>query len=345
MYRVGVVGAGPGVSALHLPTLAGLSGSFRVVHIADSGSGRARTLAERADATWSSGVTAVIDDPEVDVVALCSPPSEHAQQILAAVAAGKRAVFCEKPLATTRDEIEAAVAACIAADVALVVGTNHLFDPAWARVKHQLDNADVRSISITLALAPNGRYHDVVSDVPAGRPMVRPPVDPADPSIAADIVRQLVIGLAVHDLPLVRDLAPRFEALDYARAIAPIGFDIGFRASGVAVRHCAVMLPGGADTLWRMSIATDHDRVEVDFPPPFVHAGGARVRMRDADGHQIHFPVAVAAADGYESEWRALAAILGGERPMEYDELRADALYAVDLADAAARRVREGAAA
>lgn len=343
MYRVGVVGAGPGASALHLPTLAGLDGPFRVVHIADSGSGRARTLADRAGARWSSGATAVIDDPEVDVVALCSPPDEHAQQILAAVAAGRRAVFCEKPLATTRDGIEAAVAACIAAEVALVVGTNHLFDPAWARVKHQLDNADVRSISITLGLAPNGRYHDAVSDVLAERPVARRAVDLADPAVAADVVRQLVIGLAVHDLPLVRDLAPEFETLDYARAIAPIGFDIGFRASGVAVRHSAVMLPDGADTLWRMSIVTDHDRVEVDFPPPFVHAGGARVRMRDAEGRQTLFPMA--AADGYESEWRALAAILGGERPMEYDELRADALYAVDIADAAARRVREGAAA
>lgn len=345
MYRVGVVGAGPGVSALHLPTLAGLDGLFRVVHVADSGSGRARTLAERAGAAWSSGLAAVLDDPEVDVVALCTPPDEHAQQILAAVAAGKRAVFCEKPLATTRDGIEAALTACVAADVALVVGTNHLFDPAWTRVKHQLDStdADVRSISITLALAPNARYHDAVSEIPAGGSAARPRVDLADLAVAGEVVRQLVIGLAVHDLPLVRDLAPEFEALDYARAIAPIGFDIGFRASGVAVRHCAVMLPGGADTLWRMSIVTDHDRVEVDFPPPFVHTGGARVRMRDADGHQILFPVA--AADGYESEWRALAAILGGERPMEYDELRADALYAVDLADAAARRVREGAAA
>ena len=150
MYRVGVVGAGPGVSALHLPTLAGLSDSFEVVHIADGGSGRARRLAERTGAAWSSGSHGVLNDTDVDVVALCSPPGEHAAQILAAVAAGKRAVFCEKPLGTSREDIDAAVDACIDAEVALVVGTNHLFDPSWERVKHQLDatGAAVRSVAM-----------------------------------------------------------------------------------------------------------------------------------------------------------------------------------------------------
>ncbi len=36
-YGVGIIGAGPGVAALHLPTLARLEGEFRVVHVADGG--------------------------------------------------------------------------------------------------------------------------------------------------------------------------------------------------------------------------------------------------------------------------------------------------------------------
>jgi predicted dehydrogenase len=333
------------VSALHLPTLAGLPDSFEVVHIADGGSGRARQLAERTGAAWSSGSQGVLNDPDVDVVALCSPPGEHAAQILAAVAAGKHAVFCEKPLGTSREDIDAAVDACIDAEVALVVGTNHLFDPSWERVKHRLDatGAVVRSVAITLALAPNARYHDAVSDVLLGPPPSRPPMDAADAHVAAGVVRQLIVGLAVHDLPLVRDVAPDLESVDFARPIPPIGFDIGFRASGIAVRQTAVMLPDGADTMWRVTLVTDQDHVEIDFPPPFVHAGSGRVSVHDAAGRRTDFPPS--SVNGYETEWRALAAILAGERPMEYDELRADAVYAVEIADLAARLVRDGAAA
>ena len=99
---------------------------------------------------------------------ICSPPAEHASQILASVAAGKRAILCEKPLATTVADAEAVIDACRAAGTALLVGTNHLYDPAWGRAKHHLlaGGHKVRAISVTLALPPNGRYHDVVTELP-----------------------------------------------------------------------------------------------------------------------------------------------------------------------------------
>ncbi|MBD3943564.1 Gfo/Idh/MocA family oxidoreductase [Microbacterium sp. NEAU-LLC] len=342
MRGVGIIGAGPGVSALHLPLLAAWRAELDVVHVADAGSGRATALAERLGARSSSGDEQILADPRVEIVAICSPPSAHARQILAAVAAGKRAIFCEKPIALTRADAAAVVTACAEAGVALVVGTNHLFDPAWTRAKLHLDAAaaDVRSISVTAALAPNDRYHRLVSDVPVGPPPVRPAVDLADRDQAADIVRQLVVGLGVHDLPLIRDLAPERERLVYARAVPPIGFDLGYLASGVVVRHSAVMLPPGADTLWRMSIHTDHDRIDIAFPPPFVHAGSAHVRVRDAAGRDIRYPVE--RGDGYEEEWRELVGVLRGDRPTEYSEIAADAVFAIELAEAAASAVLAG---
>ena len=85
---------------------------------------------------------------------------------------------------------------------------------------------------------------------------------------------------AIHDLPLVRDLLPEFESVVYARAVSPIGYDVGLRASGALVRLTAVMTPPGADTRWAVTIVTTHDRIDVEFPPPFVHAGSARVLSR-----------------------------------------------------------------
>ncbi len=340
---VGVIGAGPGVWALHVPTIAASSDAFRVVHVADAGGGRAATIAERHGARASAAAADLLADPAVDVVAICTPPASHAELILAAVAAGKRAIFCEKPLATSVDELEAVLVACTDADVALVVGTNHLFDPAWDRVKQHLDQAGAKilSVSALLSLAPNDRYHALVADpVPAGAPPHRPPIDLGDPEMAAAVVRQLMIGLAIHDIPLLRDLLPGIDRVEYARAVAPIGYDVAVSAGDAFARLSAVMLPSGTDTLWRFTIVTTHDRIEIEFPPPFLHAGSALVQVRDEEGRVVRFPPV--AADGYQEEWRALAEVLEGIRPMEYEQLDADARFAIALADAAADAVREG---
>jgi len=340
---IGVIGAGPGVGALHLPTIAHLAERFAVVHIADSGSGRAEGLARRTGARSSTGIDALLADPAVDVVAICSPPERHAEQILAAVAAGKRAILCEKPIAVTREEADAVVEACRRTGTALVVGTNHHFDTAWARAKHHLvaNGGLVQTVSVTIALPPNGRYHDVVTEFAAdGRPPGRPAPDWNDPDFASAVVRQLVLGLGIHDLPALRDLAPRLERVVYARPVLPIGYAIGLVAGGVLVQLNAVMLPGGPDALWRMTVGTSVDELEVEFPPTFVHAGSAGVRVRTPDGRLTEYPRE--AEDGYVAEWRALAAVLDGAEPVEYDELLDDACFAIDIADAAAGAVREG---
>lgn len=336
-HRVGVIGAGPGVAALHLPTLARLGDLFAVTHVADAGSGRAAALAGRVGARSSSGTEQLLADPDVDVVAVCSPPDAHAAQILAAVAAGKRAIFCEKPVATNVDDAVAAVDACRAAGVVLVVGTNHYYDPAWGRARHHLSasGGPVVSISVTLALPPNGRYHDVVTEISAPF-AARTAPDLSRPEVAAGVVRALLTGLAIHDLPLVRDLAPRFERVCFARALAPIGFAVGFTAGGIPVQFTTAMLPAGADALWRVTVTTARDRLDVTFPPAFVHAGSAAVRVLTADGRDTRYDRDP--DDGYLAEWRALAELIDGGMPVEYDELLDDVRYAVALADEAAVR-------
>jgi predicted dehydrogenase len=341
-WNVGILGAGPGVAALHLPVLGRLGDLCKVVHIADAGSGRAQVLAERLGARWSEGEADLLADPAVDVVAVCSPPAEHARQILGAVAAGKRAIFCEKPLATSRQEADDVIAACRAAGTLLLVGTNHLFDAAWGRAKHHLVALEgrVQAISVTLALPPNDRYHRLVAEGGALQAARRGRPDLGNPTVAADVLRQLLTGLAIHDLPAVRDIAPGIDDIVYARIVAPIGYLVGYRAGGVLVQLALTMLPEGPDALWRMSIATTHDRIEVNFPPAFVHAGSAAVRVRSVDGQWTEYPRDE--EDGYVAEWRLLASLLEGDAPVEYDELLADSLFAIGLADAAAAKVLAG---
>ncbi|MGN7947121.1 Gfo/Idh/MocA family protein [Microbacterium sp. 22215] len=339
---VGIIGAGPGVSALHLPTLDRMTELFRVVHIADAGSGRAEALAGRTDAAWSRGMDDLLADPTVEIVAICSSPEHHARQVLAAVAAGKRAILCEKPLALTHEDASAVIEACRESGTALVVGTNHLFDPAWGRARHHIarQNASVRAISITVSLPPNGRYHDVVTESLPGAAPARPAPDWRDVDFASAVVRQLVLGLGIHDLPLLRDLAPRIDRVVFARPVAPIGYCIGLISGDVIIRLTAVMVPEGADALWRFSVSTARDLIDVEFPPPFVHDGSARARVRHVDGGVSEY--SSIPEDGYLAEWKALATARAGVEAVEYDELLADAQYAIDLADAAAEAVREG---
>lgn len=341
-WGVGVIGAGPGVAALHLPTLDRVVERFGVAHVADHGSGRAAELAARLGAKASTGTADLLADPAVDVVAICSPPAEHAAHIHAAVDADVRAILCEKPLATTSEEARAAVDACQRAGVVLLVATNHFYDEAWDRAKHHLValGSDVRSIAATVALPPNDRYHAAVTEIEAASAPHRGAPDLTDRETAAAVVRQLVLGLAVHDLPAVRDLAPDFEAVDFAAALPPIGYTIGFRSSGVPILLNAVMVPDGADALWRLTVGTTSDRLDVEFPPSFVHAGSATVRVRTGERRTTTYRRDE--EDGYVREWRALEALLDGTATMEYHEVLDDALFAIDLADAAAAAIRAG---
>ncbi len=339
---VGIIGSGPGVSALHLPTLARLPDLFRVTAITDAGSGRAAELAAGWQASVLPDAAALVADPGVAVAAVCSPPDRHAEHVLMAVDAGVPAVLCEKPLATIAAEAHSVVEAARNAGVALLVGTNHLHDAAWMRAKHWLldTEAEVRTIGASIALPPNDRYHALVTEFDrADAAPGRPAPDWTDPLFASSVVRQLVLGLAIHDLPAIRDLAPVFEGVDFARPVPPLGYAIGFRTSGVLVQLTAVMLPDGPDASWRLTLGTSLDQVDVDFPPAFVHAGSAIARVRTPEGRLTEYRADP--EDSYVREWRALHALAEGDNPTEYDEILDDALFAIAVAEGAAERILE----
>jgi predicted dehydrogenase len=71
--------------------------------------------------------------PGVEAVILATPHSLHAKQIERAVAAGKH-IFCEKPLASTRQGAEAAVNACAQNGLVLGMGHERRWEPPVARM-------------------------------------------------------------------------------------------------------------------------------------------------------------------------------------------------------------------
>jgi predicted dehydrogenase len=82
----------------------------------------------------AASLDAALQDRRVKAVVLCTPHTLHTQQIAQAATAGKH-VFCEKPLALSRRDVVASVAACKASGVVLGVGHERRFEPPMLEVK------------------------------------------------------------------------------------------------------------------------------------------------------------------------------------------------------------------
>ena len=76
----------------------------------------------------------VLTASDIDGVILATPDHQHAKQLMAGVRAGKD-VFCEKPMATTRDDAKAMMAAAKKTGKFLMIGLNQRLMPAHRRAK------------------------------------------------------------------------------------------------------------------------------------------------------------------------------------------------------------------
>ena len=136
--RVSVIGAGNFSSRVMLPNLSKTSASLRT--IVSSGGVSAEKMANKFDFDRSStDVDEVFADESCDAVVITTRHDSHASLTVRALEAGQ-AVFVEKPLAVTNDQLAEAIAAWEAAPSPLVmVGFNRRFAPQVLRVKQLID--------------------------------------------------------------------------------------------------------------------------------------------------------------------------------------------------------------
>ncbi len=84
-------------------------------------------------ATWQE----IIQDPNVDIVGICTPSHEHCQQMVSAVQAGKH-VLCEKPMARNADECRQMCKVAAESSVKVGVGFQMRFHPVVRKVDELL---------------------------------------------------------------------------------------------------------------------------------------------------------------------------------------------------------------
>ena len=205
---VGFLGAGPVTQAIHLPVLARLSQDFEVTHVNDISADVAASVAARVGAEYSTSSDALLDDPDVDVVAICSPHEFHAVQVIDACRAGKKAILCEKPFAMSGEEADEIAAVSAETGVPIIVGAMHGFDPGWQAACGHWGSLPETSHTIrsSIVLPPNPRFEDFATEV-----ITRPapmPSDLTDVEVQARMVHDGVVTLAIHDLPLIRRWCP-----------------------------------------------------------------------------------------------------------------------------------------
>ncbi len=180
----GVIGVGA-IGHLHAEHLATRVPGASLVAIADINAAVARFEAERLDVAAYPDHAALLADPAVAAVAICTPRGTHAQIIKDAAAAGKH-IFCEKPLAGSLEEIDHAIAAVAQAGITLQVGFNRRFDASFAHVHEQI---------VAGAIGAPQIIHIVSRDP-----------EPPDGN-ASRTPDDLILETTIHDLDMARYLA------------------------------------------------------------------------------------------------------------------------------------------
>lgn len=109
----------------------------------------AATAAKRAAAFGFARSTgdwrALIADPAVDVVCICSPTYLHKEMALAAIAAGKH-VLCEKPLSLSAKDANDMASAAELAGVRTLAGFNYMKNPATQLARQIIEAGEIGEV-------------------------------------------------------------------------------------------------------------------------------------------------------------------------------------------------------
>jgi predicted dehydrogenase len=157
--KIGVIGCGT-IIAAYLATFPRLA-TVRLVAVADLDFARAEAVAAGQPGVRALTVDELLADPGVDVVLNLTIPAAHADIALRAIAAGK-AVYGEKPLATTADEARKVLEAAAAAGVVVGCAPDTVLGTGIQTARKAIDDGRIGTpISATATMMTPGheRWH------------------------------------------------------------------------------------------------------------------------------------------------------------------------------------------
>lgn len=255
----------------------------------------------------------------VDAVMVCSPSSEHPEQVLGALGLGLP-VFCEKPLATTAERAEECRAVAESTGGLLQVGFHKRYDPSFRRMRREASTAKKLHLHIS------------VRD-----PRPSPPEYPRWPG-------GIFLDCLIHDFDLARYLLGEELRVVAAHAVALFDPYAGAAGDGDTA---AVILEAESGALVTLSASRQnpdgyHQHVELQADGEVWTTADPVVDLvRRADRGGTHAPPSVdffaeRYRDAYVAQLRSFAGAVRGEHAVECSG--EDGVRAVELALEAGRR-------
>jgi myo-inositol 2-dehydrogenase/D-chiro-inositol 1-dehydrogenase len=322
--RFGVLGVGR-IGKIHAGNLAGRIPGTEVAALADVSPDELAAVAAKLNVGKTfADYRQVLDLPEVDAVAICTPTNTHYQVILDAAAAGKH-IFCEKPIDLSIEKIVAINAEVAKRGVQLMVGFNRRYDPNFLKV------------------------HDTVKAGGIGEPQIlritsRDPAPPPETYIRAS--GGIFLDMTIHDFDMARYLMGEVIEV-YARAsvlVDPVFEKAGDWDTAMVTLTFANGALGAIDNS-RKAVYGYDQRVEVFGSKGMIavknNTHDNHVRLDSAGTHSA-LPLDFFMdryAESYLKEMEAFVDAVRNHRPAPVNGN--DGLMAVVIGLAAAKSVRE----
>ena len=137
-YRVGVIGCG-GIGIQHATGLVGLDNAH-LVAACDLNTETVAAFQDHWAGTWDAiapyaDYRQMLAEQQLDVLTIATPDDCHAEPTVDAARAGVKAIFCEKPLATSLDDARRMQRAVAEHGVVFSVDHTRRFKPIWRKLR------------------------------------------------------------------------------------------------------------------------------------------------------------------------------------------------------------------
>ena len=142
--RVGVIGCGSIAQHRHIPEYLA-NQNVELVAVCDINEERVNEIAEKYEVEAYTNYEELVSSGIVDVVSVCTPNYLHAPISIAALNAGLH-VLCEKPMATSKQEAEAMIAAAKESGKKLMIAHNQRFVPSHQRARQLIASGEIGKI-------------------------------------------------------------------------------------------------------------------------------------------------------------------------------------------------------
>lgn len=315
---------GQQVSALDGTHSGALAGNARVHLVA----GSSRDTGRRERFTQRTGLRAYADwrellereKPEIVSVATYSP--QHAEVTVEAFARGARAVYCEKPIATTLADAERMVAAAKNANGLLVINHNRRFNPLYRRLQSLIASDGLGTLTTASLTWGSGRLGNIGTHVIDALVMLTGKRIVAASATLDLAARPDCRGEAFRDpgawgvFKLEGGVMATLDAADYAKT--PLRLEInGTTGRAIVARDVTIERWGSANEHWpalprgasSMDVAVGEIVQWLDGTAPFPYAA-------DDAMHVLEAIVACHASHARHAAWVSLP-LSGVDRAIE----------------------------